>query len=534
MRQIRTVVGACVVATVLAGCGGGGDGGGGGGGGGSAPGKVVDGASFTMAISADPGNVDPQMSAAGTVFQLSRFAYDSLVHMDDQGKIVSGLATTWAVQGQQVTFGLKDGVTCADGTPFTAADVVANVAYVADPAHQSPLLGLFVPAGTKAAADGSTVTLTLAAPAPFVLQGLASLPMVCGSAVGNRSVLAAGTRGTGPYALTEVVPSDHYTYTLRKGYAWGPGGASTAEAGMPATVVVKVVPNETTAANLLLSGGLNAATVVGPDAKRLAAAKLFSTKQSAVLGEMWFNHLAERPGSDPAVRLALTQAVDLAQLQKVLTSGAGTAGTTFAAAAPVACAGTSIAAALPTGGVAKAKATLDAAGWKAGAGGVRSKDGHRLALTFVYGTALGSAGSSAAELAASTWKELGADVTMTGQDDTALLQTVFSSGNWDVTWLALNVSSPDQLVPFLSGASAPAGNNFAHVDNAEYTAGATAATARSGTEGCDGWLKAEAALVRDADVVPFANSTITTFGAKARFTSGDVVVNPTSIRMLAR
>jgi len=531
MRFIRIAVGASVAATVLAGCGGGD--GGGGGGVNAEDAEVVDGGTFTMTTDSDPGNLDPQMSASANVGQLGRFAYDPLLNTDADGKLVSGLATDWKVDGQEATLTVGEGITCSDGSPFTAADAADNINFVADPANQSPLLGTYLPPGAMATADGSTLTITLAAPAPFVLEGLANLPMVCASGLTDRTLLAAGSRGTGPYELTEVVPSDHFTFTLRSGYTWGPDGASSDEKGMPDQVVVKVLANETTAANLLLSGGLNAATILGPDAQRLTGSDMFSTELTAVLGEMWFNHIAERPGSDPAVRTALSQALDLGQLQKVLTSGQGTAGTTFADAAPVACPGDSISDALPTGGLSAAQETLEAAGWKAGSDGVRSKDGTPLALDFIYNSGLGSGGAAAAELATSTWQELGADVTMTGQDDAALLQTVFGSGNWDITWLALNVSSPDQLVPFLSGPAAPDGNNFAHIDNADYTAGVTQAMTMNGSEGCDTWLAAESALVEDADVLPFANQTVSTFGSGARFASGAVAVIPTSIRMLA-
>ncbi|GAA4737742.1 ABC transporter substrate-binding protein [Modestobacter marinus] len=529
MRLIRTGVGACVAVTVLAGCGGGGDEGSGD----AAGGEVVDGGTFTMAMDADPGSLDPQMSASSNVLQLSRFAYDPLLHMDDEGQLISGLASDWQVDGQEVTLTIADGVTCADGEPFTAADAADNIDYVADPANESPLLGTFLPPGASATADGSTLTLTLESPAPFVLEGLTSLPMVCASGLADRSVLASESRGTGPFELTEVVPTDHVTFTLREGYTWGPDGAGTDEQGMPDEVVVQVVPNETTSSNLLLSGGLNAATVLGPDAQRLSGAGLFSTTLDAVLGEMWFNHAAGRPGADPAVRTALTQALDLGELQEVLTGGTGSPGSTFATAAPVACPGDSVSGELPTGGLEAAAETLDAAGWTAGPDSTRAKDGTPLELTFIYNSGLGTGGSAAAELAASTWQELGAEVEMSGQDDTALLETVFGSGNWDVTWLALNVSSPDQLVPFMSGPTAPEGNNFAAIDNADYAAGVAEAMTMTGTEGCDTWLAAESALVRDADVVPFANQSVSTFGSGARFESGAVAVVPTSIRMTA-
>ena len=70
------------------------------------------------------------------------------------------------------------------------------------------------------------------------------------------------------------------------------------------------------------------------------------------------------------------------------------------------------------------------------------------------------------------------------QDETALVNTVFSTGDWDVAWVPINVSSPDQLVPFLSGPATPEGNNFASIDNADYTSGVADAMKQNGTAGC--------------------------------------------------
>lgn len=531
MKHIGTVAGICVAATALAACGGGG--------GGTSTksaksAKVVSGGTFTTALSANPGNLDPQMTVSSAALQLSAFAYDTLIHINQQGKLSAQLASAWQVSGKNVTFTMRPGVTCADGSPFTAADAVANLNYVTNPKNKSPLTGAFAPPGATATASGSTVTLKLAAPSPFVLQGLAAVPMVCKAGLANRKTLANKTDGTGLYKLTENVASDHVTYTKRTGYAWGPAGVTSKTPGLPDKVNVKFVSSMTTAANLVLSGGLTAATITGPDTKRLQSTGLFSTDVQTVQGEMWFNHAATRPGSDAAVRKALTQAIDLKQLAKVYTSGEGTQGTTFAVAPPVACPGNSIQSALPTGGVAAAKATLDAAGWKVGSGGIRSKNGKPLALNFVYDNATGPSTSAAAELASSMWKQLGANVTMRGQDDAQIVQTALGgAGNYDIAWLPVNVSSPDQLVAFLSGPAPTAGNNFARINNPAYQAGVAKASKLQGTAGCADWLAAESELVKSADVIPFANQVIKTFGKGAQFASGFSAIDPTTIRMTA-
>jgi peptide/nickel transport system substrate-binding protein len=498
--------------------------------------EVVDGGTFTLGLSSDPGGLDPQMGAGTSLFTVTQFAYDSLLSVDGRtGKVQSALAKSWQVNGKSVTLTLADGVTCSDGARLTASDVAKSVDFVADPKNKSPFLGAFLPAGATAKGDDATrvVTLTLAQPAPFVLNGLAGLPIVCPGGMANRSALKTATAGTGPYKLVEAAPGDHYTYAIRDGYTWGPNGATTATKGLPKTVVIKVVENETTAANLLLSGGLNGAQIAGPDANRLEKAGLFAARTPALVGEQWYNQRAGRVTADPKVRKALTQALDLGQLQKVLTSGHGAAATTLAMNEPVACHGDSVSHALPAGDPQAAGALLDQAGWTKGGDGRRTKGGKPLKLTFLYQNSNGSGGDAAAELTVKQWKAIGVEATAHSQNETTLTSTIFGAGDWDVTWVSLNVNTPDQLVPFFSGPAAPQGNNFAAVSDPDYDKAVKSAMALQGVAGCRDWLAAESGLIAKADVVPFASKVIPTFGKAAQFqTPGQLV--PTSIRMLAK
>jgi peptide/nickel transport system substrate-binding protein len=523
--KLKAALSVCATAALLAACGGGGDGNNSGnasgdnsGGGGDS--EYVDGGTFTMAIAGDPGKLDPQSSASSQLFAVNQLAYDTLVSVDaETGEIQSQLATEWTVDGTTVTLTLAEGVTCSDGSDFTATTAADNIAYVGDPKNKSAYLGTFLPVGATAEADDAsgTVTITLEQPAPFVLNGLASLPMVCEAGMSDRTSLAATTDGTGPYELTEAAPGDHYTYQIRDGYTWGPNGATTAEEGMPDTVVMKVIQNEGTAANLLISGDLNAATIQGPDAKRLDGQGLFSTSTPAMAGEQWYNHNDGHETSDAGVRMALTQALDLGELASVATAGAGGPATTLASIEPVSCPGDSISGSLPAQDVDAAKAALSGK-----------------QFTFLYSSAAGSAMAAAAELAVQQWEAAGAEVTAKGVDETALQGAIFGTGDWDIAWVPLNVNSPDQLVPFLSGPGlADEGTNFSGIDNQEYTDGVTAASAMNGTDGCDAWLDAESKLVAAADIVPFANNEVKTFGNGAEFDYPGTFM-PTSIRMVAK
>ncbi|MGH8939468.1 MAG: hypothetical protein ACRDV2_08970, partial [Actinomycetes bacterium] len=64
----------CLAAVVLAGCGSAADSGG------KAP--VVEGGTFTLGLSSDPGNLDPQMGAGSGLYTVTQFAYDTLVGVD--------------------------------------------------------------------------------------------------------------------------------------------------------------------------------------------------------------------------------------------------------------------------------------------------------------------------------------------------------------------------------------------------------------------------------------------------------------------
>lgn len=518
MKHLTTAtLGLCLAAVALAGCGGGGSDGDGG-----AKGQVVDGGTFTMGFQDDPGNLDPQMSAASAVFSISQLAYDHLLNMDpEDGTIQSGLATDWSVDGKTVSFTLADGITCSDGAELKATDVADNINWVADPKNKSPLLGAFLPPGAKAEGDDAqgTVTVTLAAQAPFVLQGLANLPIVCAKGLQDRDSLADSTDGTGPYELTDAAPGDQYTYQIRDGYTWGPDGATTDTEGMPDTIVVKIVQNESTAANLLVSGQLNGAVVNGPDRKRLDAAGLETYDTTALLGEQWYNEADGHPTSDPDIRKALTQALDLDQLQQVLTSGNGEPASTLAAIDPVACPGDSVSGSLPESDPEAAKSVLEAADLPE--------------LTLLYDPSSGAGATAAAELAVQQWADAGVTVKAKSQNGSAIQQTIFGTGDWDIAWIPLNVNSPDQLVPFLSGPGiTEGGTNFAGIQNDAYEQGVQKASKMNGQEGCDTWLDAESNLIADSDVVPFANNVIKVYEQGATFAYPGQMV-PTSIRMLA-
>lgn len=521
-----TVVGATVA--LVAACGAGANAGG-------PAGYATDG-TFTMALASDPGVVDPYRNVL-SLGEMGSLAYDPLVNVSPDGTVVSGLAEKWQADARSASFTLKPGITCSDGSPLTASQVAKALDFVKNPKNQSPLYGLLLPTtGFTVRADDAarTLRITMTAPFGFVLETIGRTPIMCARGLAEPAHLKTASAGTGPFVLTEVVAGDHYTFSVRKGYTWGPGGASTAVAGTPAKIVVKIVPNETTAANLLLTGDVNMAMVPGADRERLAAQQLQRLELRNTLGELWFNQRDGRPGADLLVRRALTAALDLDQLAKVSTSGHGVRATGLIAKRPRPCGDDAATGVLPTHDPAQAAALLDQAGWVPAAGGIRAKAGQPLRVDLHYTAADGEGGPAAAELVAQQWKAVGVEVKLTADDLNALNRTMFQTGSFDAYWSGFKFSMPHQVIPFVTGGVPPAGQNFAAVENADYQRLTSQAARTAGDPGCALWNSAEQALLRNVDVVPVSDTTVPYFlrKAEARTEGWLQVPIPTSIRVL--
>jgi peptide/nickel transport system substrate-binding protein len=375
-----------------------------------------------------------------------------------------------------------------------------------------------VPPGATATGDNATGVVTVKSPVPdaFLVTDVGQTEVVCGNGMSNRGILKEGADGTGMYTLTSAVPGSSYTLTLRKGYTWGPGGVTSSTPGVPATVKLEVVSDMTTAANELLAGQANIGEVIGSDTQRLSG--LYAQSVDAPLGEMWFNEKAGSPTASVAVRRGLTEAVQLSQLGQVLTSGTGKPATGLVAPALSLCKGNTVGSSLPAYDSAAAKSALA---------------GQNLSLSVYYPTSLGTGGSAAVELLQQTWAQLGVKVTPHAITDAELdSEIVAGTAAWDVALIPLGLTSPNELVPFVSGATPPKGTDFAYIDNTAYTADVTKASSEAGQAGCPDWNAAETALFKNVDLVPFVDSAVATYAKGATFQLSQGSIMPSTVRVL--
>ncbi len=515
---------AIAAAVLVAGCGSSG----------SDSGTPIEDGTFNYGINYDPGaDFNPYTNLK--TLAIASLAYDSLLHTSPDGKVVAGLAEDWSSTADSATYTIREGVTCADGTPLDAANVAKAINFVADPGNGVAIVGLTLPLTTfHATADEAkrSVTVKLAEPFSFTVEAFGRMSIVCPKGLEDPARLTEESVGSGPYVLTGITPGDQLTFERREGYAWGPRGTKSSKE-MPKRINVKIGANDTTAANLLQSGDLNAASVAGADAQRLQAQDFFEQPVREQYGMLAFNQREGRVLRDEALRAALVTGVDLDQLERVATGGIGSRATSFMPAEPNVCNDESIPGNLPEFDPAAAKKMLAEAGWVPGPNGILERDGEELNLAIHYESygSLGTTVTSVMELLQQQLRDLGIASTLTGDDLNSSLNVLFTTGNWDLYWGQQQFQYPSDLLLSYSGNPPPTGLNFTGVDNPEVEELAPQALAKPAEQSCPVWLEIEESMLRHLNLVPVAIAVVPVFGQDATFDVVGGILEPTTIRM---
>jgi len=512
-KMLLSVAALTAAALTLSACGGSSGSAAGTGGGGE---PVIDG-TLTMALNEDPGNLLRHVNSSATLSYLYPWAYEAPVYFDRDGKAQGWLAESWKETPTSLQFTIKEGVKCEDGSDLTAETVANNYRWILDPDNGSTFVGLVIPADSVVKHDEAarTVTLTTKTPNSFLLPSIGIHPIYCQGALDDPDSVAADTNGTGLYKLTEAVQGDHYAFERKDDYDWAPeGGVNGSTPGAPKKVVLRIIENPSTRANLLLSGELNLTAVQGPDEDRVAASAEPVIEWPLVTGGFAYSQAEGQATADEQVRIALTKALDLDALMRVQTADKGERAKRLAVLAPQICQYDAATTNLPASNPGEAAAMLDELGWKVGADGIREKDGEKLNLHFAWNTRWPE-NAATAELIAEQWAAVGVGVEQDGAEYAIFNEKVRAenaSSDIDVTWIASNYSVPSVLTSFLSGATPPKGNNFAAVSNPAFDALVAKTSQFTGKDACPAWEAAEAEMYASADYVPFAMRPDITYG----------------------
>ena len=355
-----------------------------------APDKFVDGKTFTLALAADPGALDPQMSAGRARSSRSPSSPTTTSSASTPRARSARLARSWKVDGTTVTLDPRTRrhlrgrfeVHRADGGRQHQPTSATRRTRARSSACSCP-------AGATAKATRQHRDGDPRPPAPFVLQRLRE--PADGLRRGHEGPRGAQGRhrrhrpvhAHGGRARTTTTPTRSARTTP---------GARTARRpptkGMPATIRGQDRARTRRRRPTCCSPAtLNAAPIIGPDARRVSRRPSSTARRRPALARRAVVQPRGRPrhrrpgradGADPGARPG--PAAEGAHLQPWWP------GDQLAVVAAGRLHLRPVEGNVPGTDVAAAKAALDAAGWVKGADGMRAKGGKPLALTFLYDT----------------------------------------------------------------------------------------------------------------------------------------------------
>ncbi|MBU6258704.1 MAG: peptide ABC transporter substrate-binding protein [Burkholderiales bacterium] len=337
-----------------------------------------------------------------------RVFYEPLAGWDSEGNLIPILAAEiptrenggLAADGKSVVWKLKTGVTWHDGTPFTADDCLFNWQFATDPATAATTIGPYKDIQVDKI-DARTIRVRFRRSTPFWAQAFVGtfgmmIPKHLFAAYLGAKSREAPTNlkpvGTGPYKFVEFRPGDLVRGAINPNYHMpnrpyfdtlemkGGGDAVSAARAVLQTGEFDYAWNlqvEDDVLKRLEAGGRGRLVPVpGGDVEYIALNTCDPNVE--VDGERASLKTRHPYWSDPAVRKAMALLVDRQAIQDFIYGRTGYATPNFLNNPPR----------FRSHNlkfefnIDKAKALLDAAGWKPGADGVRAKGGVQLKAVF--------------------------------------------------------------------------------------------------------------------------------------------------------
>jgi peptide/nickel transport system substrate-binding protein len=169
---------------------------------------------LNLAMLGNPPSLVPYLAAENNASTIAGSIYHALLTYDANLNLVPQLAETYSVStdNRTLTFTLKPGLTFADGTPLTSADVSATFHALTNPTTRTPYADDYMRVQKFETPDPRTIRVTYAepfAPALSSWAGLIVLPAkiiaqtnVSGSTF-NDTPLKTKPLGSGPYQLLQ-------------------------------------------------------------------------------------------------------------------------------------------------------------------------------------------------------------------------------------------------------------------------------------------------------------------------------------------
>jgi peptide/nickel transport system substrate-binding protein len=347
-----------------------------------------------FAIADDPQTLDPLFAHAdanSVEQQLARLAFEPFIDIDARGRAIPVLLARIPTvangdlsrDGRTIVYHLRHGVHWQDGPPVTASDVLYTLRAIDDPRNPIRSREGYDRVAHAERIDDTTVRIVLRspwAPAVATLFSYGTAPqyvlpahLLAHEARLDQAAFGSAPVGDGPYRFVSWQRGDHLVYAANAHY-WG-------TPPKVARLDIRVVPDPGTNFTAFAGGTLDW-NVLSPVQQQSLLGKpaiAFRYVPLALIAGIAIN-TAHPPLDDVRVRRAIAAAIDRQAISDKITFKRYPVIDT---AQPLGSWARDPAVRLPAYDPAAADRLLDAAGWVRGAGGVRMRDGKRLALTYV-------------------------------------------------------------------------------------------------------------------------------------------------------
>ena len=347
------------------------------------------GGELKVGLSNEPPNLDPHQASALIVSTVNGNIFDPLAYELDDGTIAPGLAESWEIapDGLTATFKLRQGVTFHDGEPFNAAAMKKSFDRMVDPATKSGLAAsLLGPYTGSEAVDDATIRMTFSKPFAPLLRNLTRnfTAPVSPKAIDEFGLdVATNPVGTGPFRFKEWVPKDHLTLERNPDYSWAPAFLNVNGPAALDGITWRFIAEEATRIATLRNGESNIIESMPPAFVQQFEgddAYAIDIKMNPGIPFCFMVNTQKAPTDQLEVRQAMEYGIDKDIISQTINFGVYPPAQ--GALSPVTFGYWPGGEQLYQHDVERARALLEQAGWTVGDGGIREKDGTRLAVQF--------------------------------------------------------------------------------------------------------------------------------------------------------
>jgi peptide/nickel transport system substrate-binding protein len=279
-------------------------------------------------IFAQPGDadtLDPADITSRDTMNIAHQLFAALYSVSTNGELEPYLAesSSFSPDGKSITFKLRPGLSCEDGTPLTARDVAYSFDRARDPrlAFTGSAGGFVIPALgylSSRVDDPLTVTLRIRKRNPIALGLISELLIVCKASYEKMTKEQAATHpaATGPYRLREWLHDDSIVLERNKSFTLSHSSYDN--------IVWRDIPEASTRSAELIAGNVDIIMNVAPDQidainnSDVARVDTVSSTRRMYLGFNQKESFSSTPGGraikNAAVRVALQYAVDVSAI----------------------------------------------------------------------------------------------------------------------------------------------------------------------------------------------------------------------------